>query len=63
MSITGIKLQLVGLDGNAFSILGRATAALENNGQSELADEYMTEATSGDYDHLLATTARYFEAY
>ena len=63
MSITGIKLQLVGLDGNAFSILGRAMNALKDNDQSELEDEYYAEATSGDYDHLLATTAKYFEAY
>ena len=63
MSITGIKLQLVGLDGNAFSILGRAMSALEENGLSELEDKYYAEAMSGDYDHLLATTANYFDAY
>jgi len=63
MSITGIKLQLVGLDGNAFSILGRAMNALKDNDRSKLEDEYYAEATSGDYDHLLATTAKYFEAY
>jgi len=63
MSITGIKLQLAGLDGNAFSILGRAMSALLENDFLELADKYYAEATSGDYDHLLATTANYFDAY
>jgi len=63
MSITNIKLGIVGQDGNAFNILGLASRALKDNGQSELVDEYMTEAMAGDYDHLLRTTAQYFDVY
>lgn len=52
-----IYVQLVGLDGNAFAILGRVCEALRKAGipQKE-EDAYFDEATSGDYDHLLATT-------
>jgi len=61
-SITGIELQLVGEDGNAFSILGKASKALKRN---DLYDEYWkdyeSEATSGDYNNLLVTTMKYFD--
>jgi Domain of unknown function (DUF4314) len=52
-----IQVQLTGEDGNAFAILGRTAAALRRAGvpQEEI-DAYFAEATSGDYDHLLATT-------
>ena len=61
MSKSGIKVKLLGNDGNAFSILGAVSKALKKNGQAELAKEYMAEATKGDYDHLLATTSDYVE--
>ena len=62
MSKTGIELQLVGQDGNAFMILGLASKALKRAGKyDEHWNSYHTEATSGDYDHLLATTMDYFE--
>jgi uncharacterized protein DUF4314 len=52
-----IQVQLTGEDGNAFAILGRTAAALRRAGvpQEEI-DAFFAEATSGDYDHLLATT-------
>jgi len=52
-----VQVQLSGEDGNAFAILGRTAAALRAAGvpQEEI-DEFFTEATSGDYDHLLQTT-------
>jgi hypothetical protein len=51
---------LVGQDGNAFAILGRAKKAMEHFGWSkELIDQYLTEAKSGDYDHLLRVTMEY----
>jgi hypothetical protein len=57
-----ICVQLSGEDGNAFAILGRTTAALRSAGlgQEEI-DQYYTEATSGDYDHLLQTTMRWVD--
>lgn len=56
-----INVQLVGLDGNAFSILGRVQKAAKRAGldKAEI-EEYMDEATKGDYNHLLSTTMAYF---
>jgi len=51
-----IKVKLVGEDGNAFAILGRVKQAMRRGGV--LPDEikmFITDATSGDYNHLLAT--------
>lgn len=51
-----IAVTLVGGDGNAFAILGSVTQALKRAGvPQEEVDQFMTEATSGDYDHLLQT--------
>ena len=52
-----VQVQLTGEDGNAFAILGRTAGALRRAGvpQEEI-DEYLAEATSADYDHLLQTT-------
>ena len=61
MSKTDIPLKMVGEDGNAFSILGRAKRAMRMAGQAELFDEYHAEATSGDYNHLLITTMNWFD--
>ena len=55
-------LKLVGQDGNAFMILGLAQRAAKKAGWSkEEISEFMTEAQSGDYDHLLQTCTEYFE--
>ena len=55
-------LVLVGQDGNAFFILGRAKGVMRDAGwPKELQDEIMEEATSGDYDHLLQTMMKYFD--
>lgn len=55
-----IEVQLVGEDGNAFAIMGRVMAALKSAGvpKSEI-DEYYKESTSGDYDNLLRTAAKW----
>jgi len=50
--ITNIKLKLVGEDGNAFSIMGRARQALRRNGRADLIEQFTKECTSGDYSHL-----------
>ena len=54
-----VKVRLVGEDGNAFSILGRVSGAMRRAGvdRKEI-DEFIAEATSGDYNHLLATVTR-----
>lgn len=54
---------LLGIDGNAFSIIGNVKRALRRNGaSSEYIEAYVKEATSGDYDHLLAASVEYLEA-
>jgi hypothetical protein len=56
------ELILVGTDGNAFSVLGKAFRAAKAAGWTqEQRDEYKTKATSGDYDNLLAVTMEYFD--
>ncbi len=55
-----IHVRLVGTDGNAFAILGRVTNALrEACVPGEEREEFLTQATAGDYDHLLATCSRW----
>jgi hypothetical protein len=52
-----VEVQLVGMDGNAFSILGRVSRALRQAGYSQEArDAYQAAATGGDYDTVLAVT-------
>jgi hypothetical protein len=61
MAKTDVKVKLVGEDGNAFAILGAVSKALKRAGHKDLVDEFMAEATSGDYNHLLATCMDYVE--
>jgi len=55
-----INVQMVGQDGNAFSILGRVQSAMRKGGidQAER-DAFREEATAGDYNHLLATVMKW----
>ena len=56
------KLKLVGEDGNAFFILGRAINIARHSGWSEeKIDTFKKAATSGDYDNLLAVCMDYFD--
>lgn len=57
-----IKVKLLGEDGNAFFILGRCLQAMRRAKISEKErDEFRKEATSGNYDHLLATCFKWFD--
>jgi len=55
-----IEVELVGQDGNAFFVLGTVKQAMKRAGlaKSEI-DEFMTDAQSGDYDHLLQTCMKW----
>lgn len=59
MDTTGLKrpvVRLVGEDGNAFAILGRVRRTMRQAGwPKDAIDGFMAEATSGNYDYLLAT--------
>jgi len=51
-----VKLKLIGLDSNVFAVLGAFSVAARRQGCSQ--DEIkavIKEATSGDYNHALAT--------
>lgn len=57
-----IEVQLTGEDGNAFSIVSRTARALRRGGVSkEQVDQFREEATSGSYEHLLATVQKWVE--
>jgi hypothetical protein len=55
-------LKIIGTDGNAFALLGRAfKAARQAKWSPEQVAAFKQKATSGDYDQLLATLAEYFD--
>lgn len=55
-----ITVQLSGVNGNAFSVMGAVLRALRNAGHTQAtADEFITEATSGDYTHLIRTCGKW----
>ena len=57
-----ITVELSGQDGNAFMILGLCKRALQRaHLPQEEIDKFMKEATSGDYNHLLATVMTWFD--
>ena len=60
MAKTDIAVKLVGEDGNAFAILGRCRQAMAKARRLDLWDDFYKEATSGNYNHLLATVCDYF---
>ena len=56
MKYPEITVGLVGSDGNAFAVVGAVRRALHAHGVSkEKVTEFVDEAMSGDYEHLLAT--------
>jgi hypothetical protein len=63
-TVTGktLTLDLAGSDGNAFVIMGKVAGLLKRFDRelgTTMADQYRTEAMSGDYDNLLKVTAKY----
>jgi len=59
-----VKLRLVGLDGNAYSLMGawRTQARKEGWSQEEIT-AVLNEAKSGDYNHLLCTLSEHCKGY
>jgi hypothetical protein len=59
-----IEVSLIGQDGNAFAILGAVKGALRKGGVPKVEiDEFLAEAMSGDYSHLLRTACDWVEVY
>lgn len=54
-----MKYTLVGVDGNAYAIMGYTARALRREGLSELISKMNEEATSGDYDNLIYVCDKY----
>ena len=55
-----INIPLVGEDGNAFSILGRVSRVMRQNGLADEWEVFHAEATESDYGHLLRTVMAWF---
>lgn len=56
------KYNLVGIDGNAYSVMGYVTNAMKEQGYTKAErDEYLHDAMSDDYNHLLCVSMDYIE--
>ena len=54
------ELDLSNVDGNAYAILGCASKAIKRTGApKDYVDQFLAEAKSGNYEHLLDTVERY----
>lgn len=57
------KYSLVGVDGNAYCVMGYVSHAMKNEGKSkEEIYAYYNDAMSGDYDHLLAVSVEMIDS-
>ena len=56
-----MKYDLVGVDGNAFSIMGYTARALKCEGLRDLVDEMHEKATAGDYNNLICVCMDYID--
>ena len=58
-----VKLELVGLDGNAFSLMGAFShQARKEKWAKEEIDAVMAKCMSGDYNNLLCVLSRHCES-
>lgn len=56
-----MKYCLVGVDGNAYSLMGYTANALKREGLNELVNEMFKKATASDYSHLIAVCCEYLD--
>jgi len=62
MTTKKVKLQLEGLDGNAFSLMGAFQRQARKEGWTpEEIKEVLDECKKGDYNHLLQTLVEHCE--
>jgi len=55
-----IQVQLTGLDGNAFMLIGTVRRALVRQGvPADEVSAFVAEATAGDYDNVIQTCMRW----
>lgn len=55
------KYTLVGVDGNAYSVMGYTGRVLRNEGLGDLVDEMRDKAMSSDYNNLLRVCMEYVD--
>ena len=55
------KYSLVGVDGNAFSLMGYTARALRQTGHRDLEHEMYEKATAGDYNNLIRVCCEYID--
>lgn len=55
------KFTLVGVDGNAYAVMGYTASALKRAGLRDKVEEMYKKATSGDYDNLLCVCMEYVD--
>lgn len=55
------KYTLVGVDGNAFSVMGYTSRALKRTGHRDLVEKMRNEAMSGDYNNLICVCMKYID--
>ena len=61
-SLVRPTVKLIGQDGNAFRVLGLCRKALRRAGwEKPQIDAFTEEATSGDYNKVLATAIKYLD--
>ena len=59
-----IEVQLIGQDGNAFAIIGAVRKALwRADVDADNIDQFIAEATSGNYHNVIATAMRWVNVY
>jgi len=57
------KYNLVGIDGNAFAVMGYVKQSMKKEGKTQVEiDAYSTDAKSGGYDHLLGVSQDMIDA-
>lgn len=56
-----MKYSLIGVDGNAFAIMGYTAKALRREGLNNLIDKMRSRAMSGDYNNLIYVCAKYVD--
>jgi len=56
-----MKYDLVGVDGNAFAVMGYTARALKNEGLYDKVAEMRDKAMSGDYSNLICVCMDYVD--
>lgn len=56
-----MKYSLVGVDGNAFAIMGYTAKALRETGHADLVKNMQERATNGDYNNLIYVCQKYLD--